>query len=191
MGKMEHVVERWREGEGEGFLHCEERWSWRVNGSEELVDRRTPQSPEAVVMSGPGCCRGPRVSPWLYCSCSLYWYICGSCCPQRPSDANDLGCCLRPHWCLEGRGKGHTDAGGQTDLSGLCYYLRPRRCLGPGCHWDYLWVCGLATAGSVLLSVASVTIKGHVDVYGLRCNMWMSEGHADVGRLIWVASAFT
>lgn len=25
----------------EGFIHCEERWSWRVNGCEELVDIRS------------------------------------------------------------------------------------------------------------------------------------------------------
>lgn len=42
-----YVVEKWErgvcggemeEGEAEGFIHCEERWSWRINGCEELVD---------------------------------------------------------------------------------------------------------------------------------------------------------
>lgn len=36
--EMEYVVDRWRE---EGFIHCEESWSWRVRGSEELVGMKS------------------------------------------------------------------------------------------------------------------------------------------------------
>lgn len=42
----------------------------------------------------------------------------------------------------------------------------------------------LLQLASVLLSVANTTIKGHADVYGLGCYMWMwmSEGHAAMGK---------
>jgi hypothetical protein len=66
MEKMEYVVERWREGEAEGFTHHEGRWSCRVDGSEELVDMGSLHN-----LLRPAFSQGTRVSPWLYCSLGL------------------------------------------------------------------------------------------------------------------------
>ena len=41
----------------------------------------------------------------------------------------------------------------------------------------------LPQPGSVLMSVAHRTIKGHTDTRGLGCNLLVAEGHAVLGGL--------
>jgi hypothetical protein len=40
---MECLVESSREREAKGFVHCGERWNWRLNSSEEEADVRKPR----------------------------------------------------------------------------------------------------------------------------------------------------
>lgn len=99
-------------------------WYWGIGWYKEPV-----QPTEAILMSGLGCHLGPCLAPWPFNSQSLCsWISLAHVASVGHSDVCALGYCLRPcQW-------GEELCCYCSDLSGLCYHVRPLPCL---LQWFY------------------------------------------------------